>query len=103
MRDKVARRRVAHFGWLYGYDSWRIEPGPAIPDFLDSLKKRAATLVEVEPDRLVEALVTEYPPGAAIGWHRDAPAFGIVIALSLLSACRLRLRDGSSEGRKIKV
>jgi alkylated DNA repair protein (DNA oxidative demethylase) len=31
MRDVIARRRVAHFGWLYGYDSWQVEPGPPIP------------------------------------------------------------------------
>jgi alkylated DNA repair protein (DNA oxidative demethylase) len=95
MRDVVARRHVAHFGWLYGYDSWRVQPGPPIPEFLDSLKTRAATLLQVEPDELVEALITEYPPGAGIGWHRDAPVFGVVIAVSLFSPCRLRLRYGS--------
>jgi alkylated DNA repair dioxygenase AlkB len=34
---------------------------------------------------LVEALVTEYPPGAAIGWHRDARCFGVIVAISLSS------------------
>jgi alkylated DNA repair dioxygenase AlkB len=29
---------------------------------------------------------------AAIGWHRDAPPFGIVAGVSLGSACRFRLR-----------
>ena len=33
MRGQIARRRTAHFGWVYGYESWRIEPGPPIPDF----------------------------------------------------------------------
>jgi len=37
-------------------------------------------------------LVTEYPVGATIGWHRDAPPFGIVVGVSLLSACRFRFR-----------
>jgi alkylated DNA repair protein (DNA oxidative demethylase) len=85
MRDKVARRGVAHFGWLYDYDSWKIEPGPAIPEFLHGLRERAAALVAVEAEELVETLMTEYPPEAAIGWHRDAPAFDIVVAISLLS------------------
>jgi alkylated DNA repair dioxygenase AlkB len=96
MPDKIARRRMAHFGWLYGYDSWKIEPVPAIPEFLHGLRERAAALVMVGAEELVETLVTEYPPGAAIGWHRDAPAFAVVVAISLLSWCRLRLREGSS-------
>jgi alkylated DNA repair dioxygenase AlkB len=38
------------------------------------------------------ALINEYPPGAPIGWHRDAPQYGIIAGLSLLSSCRMRLR-----------
>ena len=91
MRGQVARRRTAHFGWIYGYESWRITPGPALPGFLEPLRERAASLAGVAPASLAEALLTEYPPGAGIGWHRDAPVFGIVIAVSLFSPCRLRL------------
>src|SRR5439155_22555487 len=84
MRGVVARRRTAHFGWLYGYESWRIEPGPPIPPFLLPLRERAAALAGVDPERFVEVLVTEYMPGAGIGWHRDAPMFGVVVGISLL-------------------
>jgi DNA oxidative demethylase len=95
MRGVVARRRTAHFGWTYGYETWRIEPGPPIPDVLLPLRARAATLVAVDASALAEALVTEYTPGAGIGWHRDAPMFGVVIGVSLLGACRFRFRrDG---------
>src|SRR5437773_9707212 len=31
MRGQVARRRTIHFGWTYGYETWRVEPGPPIP------------------------------------------------------------------------
>src|SRR5205814_9520969 len=41
---------------------------------------------------LEQALVTEYAPGAAIGWHKDRPVFGEVMGLSLASACTFRLR-----------
>jgi alkylated DNA repair dioxygenase AlkB len=44
MRGQVARRRVAHFGWRYGYESWRIEPGPPLPEALHPLRARAAAL-----------------------------------------------------------
>jgi DNA oxidative demethylase len=94
MHGVVAKRRTVHFGWLYGYESWRITPGPAIPDLLVPVRVRCAGLAGVPPEALAEALVSEYPPGAGIGWHRDAPMFGIVMAVSLGAACRLRLRSG---------
>jgi alkylated DNA repair dioxygenase AlkB len=47
---------------------------------------------------LSEVLLTEYPPGAPIGWHRDAPGFGIIVGISLLSACRMRFRRGAAPG-----
>jgi alkylated DNA repair dioxygenase AlkB len=37
-------------------------------------------------------LVTEYGPGAGIGWHRDKSVFGETVGVSLLSPCVLRLR-----------
>jgi DNA oxidative demethylase len=94
MRGQVARRRTIHFGWTYGYETWRVEPGPPTPEFLLGLRTRAAGLVDVEPEALAEVLVTHYPPGAGIGWHRDAPAFGVVIGISLLGACRFRFQQG---------
>ncbi len=92
MRGQVARRRVVHFGWRYGYTTGKIEPGPELPEFLAALRARAAALAEATVEDLAEALITEYPPGAGIGWHRDAPAFGVVVAVSLLTPCRLQLR-----------
>jgi alkylated DNA repair dioxygenase AlkB len=92
MRGQVARRRTVHFGWLYGYESARIAPGPLIPDFLLPLRKRAASLGGVPAERLVEVLITRYPTGAGIGWHRDAPMFDTVVGVSLLGECRMRFR-----------
>ena len=45
--------------------------------------------------------MTEYPPGAPIGWHRDAPQFEIVIGVSLAGACRMRLKPWKGEGKII--
>lgn len=100
MRGQVARRRTAHFGWLYGYETWRVEPGPPVPGFLEPLRERAATLAGVSAPTLGEVLLTEYPPGAGIGWHRDAPAFGVIVGVSLLSGCRLRFRRGATGARE---
>jgi DNA oxidative demethylase len=100
MHGVTAKRRVVHLGWLYGYESWRITPGPPIPEFLLPLRRSCAELIEVEPEALAEALVTEYAPGAGIGWHRDAPMFGIVVAVSLAGACRLRFQRGKGAERQ---
>jgi alkylated DNA repair protein (DNA oxidative demethylase) len=100
MRGQVARRRTTHFGWTYGYETWRIEPGPPIPDFLLALRGRAAAVGRVDPEDLVEVLVTHYPPGAGIGWHRDAPMFGVVVGVSLASACRFRFQRDTGAARR---
>ncbi len=93
MRGVVARRRTVHYGWTYGYYARRTEPGPPLPDFLLPLRARAAEWASIDDGRLVEALITEYPIAATIGWHRDAPMFGDVIAgISLLSPSRMRFR-----------
>ena len=103
MRGQVARRRTVHFGWLYGYESWRIEPGPPVPDFLLPFRARAAALTGLDAENLAEVLVTEYPAGAGIGWHRDAPMFGTVIGVSLLAPCRFRLQRGKGDARETRV
>jgi DNA oxidative demethylase len=93
MRGAIARRRTVHYGWTYGYYARRSEPGPPLPEFLLGLRARAGAWASVDDAAFVEALITEYPPGATIGWHRDAPMFGDVIAgISLLSPSRLKLR-----------
>ena len=103
MRGAVARRRSAHFGWRYGYETFRVEPGPPIPGFLLPVRARAAELAGVDPGALVEALLNLYPPGAGIGWHVDAPAFGVVIGVSLLGACRLRFNRGDGAARQARM
>jgi alkylated DNA repair dioxygenase AlkB len=93
MRGGVARRRIAHFGWTYGYYSRRSKPGEPLPAFLLPLRERAAGWAQIVAEEFAEALVTEYPLGATIGWHRDAPLFGDVIAgISLLGTGRMRFR-----------
>ena len=99
MRGAIARRRTVHYGWTYGYYARRSEPGPPLPEFLLGLRARAGAWASIDGAAFVEALITEYPPGATIGWHRDAPMFGDVIAgISLLSPSRLKLRPYMSPG-----
>ena len=98
MHGVVARRRVIQYGWKYAFDGARLSEGPALPPFLLPARERAAVLASVDAESLAEALITEYQPGAPIGWHRDAPGFGIVVGISLGSACRFRFRRGPERG-----
>jgi len=96
MRGVVARRRVAFFG--RSYDG----PGGAVPPmtpFLIELRTKVAVWVQRDPAVFAMALINEYPSGAAIGWHRDAPQYDIVAGVSLLSACRMKFRPYVRPGR----
>jgi alkylated DNA repair dioxygenase AlkB len=88
MHGVAARRRVSFYGQTYD----EALPGADFPQFLLELRARMAPWAGVDPDAFAMALINEYPPGAPIGWHRDAPQYGIVAGLSLLSSCRMRLR-----------
>lgn len=103
MHGVVARRRVIQYGWKYAFDGAKLSEGPELPAFMVPLRERAAALVPIPAEALSEALLTEYPPGAPIGWHRDAPGFGIVVGISLLSACRFRFRRGTGRTRVERI
>jgi alkylated DNA repair protein (DNA oxidative demethylase) len=98
MRGVVAKRRTIHFGWTYGYTARTSEPGTPMPVFLGPIRERAASWIGVGREDLAEALVTEYAVGAPIGWHRDAPMFGIVVGISLRAACGMKFRPYVSPG-----
>ena len=107
MRGVVARRRVAFFG--SSYDAGPAET-PPLPAFLLPLRQRAAAFAGVHPEAFAMALVNEYPPGAPIGWHRDAPQYDMIFGVSLLSACKMVLRpyispsaQRAAEGRRRKA
>jgi alkylated DNA repair dioxygenase AlkB len=102
MRGHVARRTARHYGIDYDYEQHgRLTPGEPLPDWLLALRERCAELAGLPPDELVEALVQRYPPGATIGWHRDAPSFGVVVGVSLGAGCRLRFQRGMGERRLV--
>ena len=94
MHGVAARRRVAFYGQTYDASL----PGADFPGFLLELRVRMAGWAGVAPDDFAMGLINDYPPGAPIGWHRDAPQYGIVAGLSLLSSCRMRLRPYVSPG-----
>ena len=93
MHGQIARRTVRHVGLEYAYEGGELTPAEPLPEPVIWLHDRCAELMERDPADLVQVLIGRYPPGAGIGWHRDAPMFGSRIAgVSLLAACRMRFR-----------
>jgi alkylated DNA repair dioxygenase AlkB len=102
MHGQASRRLVRHFGLDYGYESLDLVPTDPLPDDLRWVRDRAACLAGLEPAALVQILVSRYPPGATIGWHRDAPMFGSrVVGVSLAAPCRMRFQRGKGEARQV--
>src|SRR5436189_2581282 len=62
-------RRVVSFGWHYDFAASQVQRVDEIPAFLLPLRHRAAAFAGIDPAALEHALVTEYGPGAGIGWH----------------------------------
>lgn len=94
---KGARRTVS-FGSRYDFSRSRIEAADAMPEWLRPLRAAAAAFAGVPDTDLVQALITEYPPGAGIGWHRDRPEYGRIVGLSFASDCILRFRRPKAGG-----
>lgn len=89
MRGTPSLRRVAAFGADYGVGGG----APPMPPILAALRDRACARAALDPAGFVHALVTVYPPGAGIGWHRDYSEYGaVVLGVSLGAPARLRLR-----------
>ena len=88
----TGKRRVVSFGWKYDFTAQRLEAIEPIPDFLLSLRGRAAHYAGLNEGALEQVLVTEYQPGAAIGWHKDKAVFDEVVGVSLGASCTMRFR-----------
>src|SRR4051812_34665800 len=88
----LGKRRVLSFGWQYDFSAMQIRRAEDLPPFLLDLRERAAGFAGLASSDLQQVLLTEYAPGAGIGWHKDKPMFAEVVGLSLLSRCVFRLR-----------
>src|SRR4029079_716461 len=61
------------------------------------LRVTATEFAGLDASQFQQVLVTEYSPGAGIGWHKDGPEFEHVF-FSLLSPCLFRLRRKRGNG-----
>jgi alkylated DNA repair dioxygenase AlkB len=97
------KRRVVSFGWRYDFDDNKAVPAEPIPPFLLDVFRKVQGVTGFELSDVEHVLVTEYAPGAPIGWHRDRPVFGNVMGLSLGSSCAFRLRNSDGKGHWERV
>jgi alkylated DNA repair protein (DNA oxidative demethylase) len=95
----VAKRKVVHYGMDYHYDARAVRPTTDAPDFLNPFVEKVAKILKAEADDVAEILITQYPKGSGIGWHRDAAVFGDAVAgISLLSGCVMKFRKKTGTG-----
>jgi alkylated DNA repair dioxygenase AlkB len=96
-----AKRRVASFGQDWSFEKRTLSKGRDIPAIFTPLINKLAMVVQQPSAAFKELLVTEYPPGSVINWHRDAPPFDLIAGISLLSDCTFRLKP-YEKSRQVK-
>jgi DNA oxidative demethylase len=99
MHGVTAKRRIKQYGWHYAFESYKLTPADPIPANFSGIAARSAALAGIDASEWAEALVTEYSARSGIGWHRDAPPFGIVAGISLQGSCRMRFQTGTGPTR----
>jgi len=97
-----ARRKVASFGYNYNFEQRALTKGNPIPSEFKSLVRSVEQKLSLPENSFAELLVTEYPLGSVINWHRDAMPFEIIAGVSLLSDCVFKLRPYDTEKRSRK-
>lgn len=87
-----ANRKTASFGYDYNFENNQLTKGKDFPAAFDSIVEKTAEYLSIEKKSFAEMLVTEYPPGAVINWHRDVPQFDLIAGISLRTSCIFKLR-----------
>jgi alkylated DNA repair dioxygenase AlkB len=96
-----ANRKVTSFGYDYSFENNKLTKGKNIPAAFNFLLEKVAQHISIARNKFAELLITEYPAGAVINWHRDVPQFDLITGISLLTDCTFRLRplDKSKQTR----
>ncbi len=87
-----AKRKVASFGYDYSFEKRSLSKGIPIPKEFDFLIEKVAARFEIPIAEIAELLIIEYPPGAVVNWHRDAPPFDAIAGISLQTDCIFKFR-----------
>ena len=80
-------RRIYTFGHRYIFAGQEARADASIPAYLRPLTEIASRISGAPADAFEQLMVTEYAPGAGIGWHRDRPSYEDIVAVSFLAPC----------------
>jgi alkylated DNA repair dioxygenase AlkB len=94
----TGKRLTTSFGWAYDFDAGRPVAAEPLPDWLLSIRDRAASFARLDSALLIQALLIRYDAGAGIGWHRDRPVYEDVIGISLGEPATMRFRRRRDDG-----
>lgn len=72
---RQGNRRIYTFGHRYVFAGQEPRADASIPDYLLPLTDVASQISGVPAEAFEQLMVTEYAPGAGIGWHRDRPSY----------------------------
>jgi alkylated DNA repair dioxygenase AlkB len=89
----LGKRRIFTFGHKYVFAGQEPRVDPSIPDYFRPLTDIASHISGVSADEFEQIMVTEYAPGAGIGWHRDRPTYEDIVSISFLAPCILQVRQ----------
>jgi alkylated DNA repair dioxygenase AlkB len=89
------KRCIVSYGWRYDFNGGGLSKTEDMPAFLLPICEKAANLAGKPAADLQQVLLTKYPAGAQIGWHKDKAVFNDVVGISLLASCTLRFRRRS--------
>jgi alkylated DNA repair dioxygenase AlkB len=92
-----AKRKVASFGQDWSFEKRTLTKGADIPAVFRPLIQKVADHLMLRSNDFAELLLTEYPTGSVINWHRDAPPFDLIAGLSLRTDAVFRLRPYEKE------
>jgi alkylated DNA repair dioxygenase AlkB len=95
-----AKRRIASFGYDWSFEKRILSKGKEIPSSFHSLIEKLTEHLSVTAGDFAELLITEYPVGSVINWHRDAPPFDLIAGVSLLSDCIFKMRPHEKAKQK---
>jgi len=97
-----AKRKTAGYGYKWSFEERTLTPGNEIPVSLNPILEKVGAWLNIDITEFASVLVTQYPPGSVINWHRDAPPFGVIAGISLLSNCTFLFRpyDKTKQSKK---
>jgi alkylated DNA repair dioxygenase AlkB len=98
-----AKRKVASFGYDWSFEKKVLNKGKDIPGSFHFIINKVSKHLSKEPEDFAELLVTEYPVGSVINWHRDAPPFDLIAGISLRTDCIFKLRPHEKKKAKPSV